>query len=52
MPDATTLIHIDQYNTNKQNFEKKMQKFNKVKNKIFDTSSLVTTTVPNTKISE
>ena len=23
MPDATTLIHIDQYNTNKQNFENK-----------------------------
>ena len=25
IPDATTLIHINQYNTNKQNLEKKLK---------------------------
>ena len=25
IPDATTLIHINQYNTDKQNLEKKMK---------------------------
>ena len=43
IPDGTTLIHINQYNTDKENLEKK---------KIPDTSSLVTTTVLSTKISE
>ena len=39
--DPTTLIHINQYNTDKQNLEKKVED---VENKIWDTSSLVTTT--------
>ena len=47
IPDATTLIHINQYNKDKQNLEKK-----DVDKKIPDTSGLVTTTVLNTKISE
>ena len=49
MADATTLIHINQYNTGKQNLEKKIGDVDK---KIPDTSGLVTTTVLNTKISE
>ena len=43
IPDATTLIHINQYNTDKQDLEKK---FGDVDKKIPDT------TVFNTKISE
>ena len=46
--DATTLIHIDQYNTGKQILEKKMEILKKTTN----TSRLVTTTVLNTNISE
>ena len=49
IPDATTLIHINQYNTDKQNLEKKI---GKVENKITDTNGLVTETVFNTKVSE
>ena len=49
IPDATILIHINQYNTGKQNLEKKIEG---VDEKIPDTSSLVTATVLNTKISE
>ena len=49
IPDATTIIHINQYNTDKQNLEKKIGDVDK---KIPDTSGLVTTTVLNTKISE
>ena len=59
IPHATTLIHINQYNTDKQNLEKKNwittvlnTKISKVENKIRDTSGLVTTTILNTKISE
>ena len=48
IPDATTLIHINQYNSDKQNLEKKVED---VDTKIPDTSCLVTTTVLNTKIS-
>ena len=47
-PDATTLIHINQYNTDKRNLEKKI---GDVQNKIPNTRNLVTTTVLNTKIS-
>ena len=46
--DATTLIHINQYNTDKQNLEKNGD----VDKKILDRSGLVTTTVLTTKISE
>ena len=49
IPDTTTLIHINQYNTDKQNLEKKIRDVDK---KVPDTSGLVTTTVLNTKISE
>ena len=60
--DSTILIHINQYNADKQNFEKKLEllikntivtttvlntKINGVEKKIPDTSSLVTTTVLN-----
>ena len=48
IPDATTLIHIDQYNTDKQDLEKKLGDVDK---KIPDTSVLVTATVLNAKIS-
>ena len=48
IPDATTLIRINQYNTDKQNLEKKIGYVDK---KIPDTSGLVTVTVINTKIS-
>ena len=48
IPDATTLIHINQYNTDKQNLEKIAD----VDKKIPDIIDLVTTTVLNTKISE
>ena len=49
IPDPTTLIHINQYNTNKLNLKKKIGYVHK---KIPDTSGLVTTNVLNTKISE
>ena len=49
IPVATTLFHINQYNTDKQNLE---QKIGDVDKRIPDMSSLVTTTVLNTKISE
>ena len=48
IPDATILIHINQYNTDKQNLEEKVGDVDK---KIPDISELVTTTVLNTKIS-
>ena len=47
--DAATLIHLNQYNTDKQNSEKKIGNVDK---KIPDTSRLLTTTVLNTKINE
>ena len=47
--DGTTLIHINQYNPDKPNLEKKKLK---MLIKIPDTSGLVTTTVLNTKISK
>ena len=46
IPDATTLIHINQYNTDKQNLEKKIRDVDK---KIPDNSGLVTATVLSTK---
>ena len=46
-PDATTSVDINQYNTDKQNLEKKIEDVDK---KISDTSDLVTTTVFNTKL--
>ena len=46
---ATSLIHINQYNTDKQNLEKV---FGDVDKKLSDTSGLVTATVSNTKTSE
>ena len=49
IPDATTLIHISQYNTNKQNLEKKILD---VRRKIPDTYGLVITTALNTEISK
>ena len=66
IPYGTTLIHINQYNPDKQDLKKKVRDFDKknaryntkitkiseVENKIPDTSSLVTTTVLNIKISE
>ena len=42
IPVATTLIHINQYNTDKQIFRKTPEDIDK---KVPDTSSLVTTTV-------
>ena len=48
-PDAAKLIHINQYNTDKQNLEKKIGDADQ---KIPDTSGLVTTTVLNTKVNE
>ena len=47
--DGTTLIHINQYNTDKKTLEKKIEDVDK---KIPDTNNLVTTTLLNTKISE
>ena len=49
IPDATTLTHINQYNTDKQNLEKEIENVDK---KIPDVSGLVTTTVLDTKFSE
>ena len=46
-PDATTLIHINQYNTDKQNLEEKPEMLIK---KIPGTIRLVTTTVLNKKL--
>ena len=45
IPDTTTLNHINQYNTDKQNLEKEIEGIDK---KILDVSSLVTTTVLDT----
>ena len=50
IPDGTALIHISQYNTDKQNLEKNKSEI--FIEKIPDMSALVTTTVLNTKISE
>ena len=47
--DATKLFHINQYNTDKQNLQKKNRDDDK---QIPGTSGLVTTTVLNTKIRE
>ena len=49
IPDATTLIRINQCNTHKQNLEKKIED---VENKIPNTTGLVTATVLNTKFIE
>ena len=49
IPDAATLIHINQYNTGKRNLGEKIGDVDK---KIPDTSDLVSTTVLNTEISE
>ena len=46
---ASTFIHINEYNTDKPNLEKKIEMLIK---KISDTTGLVTTTVLNTKIGE
>ena len=51
--DETTLIQINQYNTDEQNLEKKIGDTRyQVPEKIPDASGLVTTTVLNTKLSE
>ena len=62
LQDATTLIHINQYNSDKQNLEKKKLEMsiatvlnttiNEAENKIPNASNLVRTTVLNTKINE
>ena len=62
VPKATTLIHVNQCNTDKQNLDKKIRNADKgctsscshlkLKNKIPNTSSLVTTTVLNAEIGE
>ena len=49
IPDGTTLIHVNQYNTDKQNLDKKNGDVDK---KIWNRSDLANTTVLNTKISE
>ena len=49
IPDATTLIHINEYNTDNQNLEKTI---GDVDEKIPDVSGLVITTVLNAKIGE
>ena len=48
-PNATTLIHINQHNTDKKKIREKNWRY---WYKILDTRGLVTTTVLNTKISE
>ena len=48
IPDATTLIHINQYNTDKQNLQKKIGDVDKK----CQIHGLVTTTVLNSKIIE
>ena len=47
IPDGTALIHINQYNTDKQNLDKKIGEVDK---KTPRTSGLLTATVLNTKI--
>ena len=49
IPDPTTLIHINEYNTDKQKLEKKMVLFIK---KIPEVSGLVTSAILNTKIAK
>ena len=49
IPDGTALIHINQYNTDKQNLDKKNREVDK---KIPRASGLMTATVLNTKIGE
>ena len=49
IPDATALIHIHQYNRDKQKLEKKIRDVDK---KTLDTSGLLTTNVLKTKINE
>ena len=49
IPDATTVIYINQYNTDKQTLEKKKEYVN---SQISHTCGLVVTTVFNTKIPE
>ena len=49
IPDASTIIQLHQYTTDKQNMEKKI---GEVKNKIPDLSDWVTTAVLNTNICE
>ena len=49
IPDATNLIHINQYNTYQQNPEKKTECVDK---KIPETIGLITTAALNVKISE
>ena len=51
IPGATTLIYINQYNTDKQSLEKKVGNIKK-KKKPPEVSSFVSTTVRNTKIGE
>ena len=48
LPDATTLIHIHQYNTDKQRLEKQLEMLLKKP----DTSGLVTLSVLNIKMNE
>ena len=52
IPDAITLIHTNQYNTGKQNSEKKIGYIEKKKKEKTDASDLVTASVLNTKISQ
>ena len=47
IPDAATLVQINQYNTDKQNLEKKIGEVDK---KVPDTSCLMTTTVLKQKL--
>ena len=47
--DVTTVIHINQYNTDKQNLE---EKIGDIDEQVVDASGLVTKTILNTKISE
>ena len=49
IPTAITLIHINQYNTDKQNLEKKIGAVDKI---IPNISSLMTRNVSNAKISQ
>ena len=46
IPDSTTLIYLNQYNTDKQNIETKLGDVDK---KVSDTSGLVTTNILNMK---
>ena len=49
VPDASNLIHTNQYNGDKQNLDKKIHV---AQNKIFDISNLVTSTDLNREIGE